>query len=177
MQSTDFHFANIEEQLNNIRLKVSKFNKGKNEIVTSPLKPGDFYITKHSNLSQNHVVFHLVTDESIYSSEVNSRHQVILGLRNILKIAHVYDITTLALPLLLIHEISEDITLQWCLKRAELVLKCIKGFMIEMASISPTQEENKILKFIVPKVNVCKNWLTLNDLKLDTLLSLSGYFK
>ena len=135
-------------------MKVSKFNENKKKIITPSLKSGDFYITKHSNLSQNHVTFHLVTDESIFSSDLNSRNQVILGLRNILKVAHLYDINTLALPLLLIHEISEDITLQWCLKRAELVLKCIKGFMIEMASISPTHEENKIIKFIVPKVSI-----------------------
>lgn len=27
-------------------------------------KPGDFYITRHSNLSQMHIIFHLVSDES-----------------------------------------------------------------------------------------------------------------
>lgn len=115
------------------------------------LKPGDFYITRHSNLSQAHIVFHLVTDESVYSNDVSSRHPVILGLRNIMKVAHWHDINTISIPLLLIHELSEDITLQWCLKRAELMLKCVKGFMIEMASFPSSRYENKTIQFIVPK--------------------------
>ncbi|XP_015791258.1 protein C12orf4 homolog [Tetranychus urticae] len=151
LQSTDFHFPDIEEQLSTIRLKASKFDANKKSIELSPLKPGDFYITRHSNLSQVHVVFHLVIDESIYSNDVSSRHSVILGLRNILKVAHWNDINTISIPLLLIHELSDDITLNWCLKRAELVLKCVKGFMIEMASFSPTSYENKTIQFIVPK--------------------------
>lgn len=99
------------------------------------LKTGDFFITKHSNLLQSHVIFHLVTDETISSAtDINSRHQVILGLRNILKTASRHDVTTLTIPALLRHEMSEDMTVQWCIRRAELVFKCAKGFMIESAS-------------------------------------------
>ncbi|KAH8295407.1 hypothetical protein KR018_010900 [Drosophila ironensis] len=99
------------------------------------LKTGDFFITRHSNLSQSHVIFHLISDEPINSpSEINSRHPVILGLRNILKTASRHDITTLTIPALLRHEMSEDMTVQWCIRRAELVFKCAKGFMIESAS-------------------------------------------
>ena len=29
------------------------------------LKCGDFYVTRHSNLSDVHVVFHMITDESV----------------------------------------------------------------------------------------------------------------
>ena len=29
------------------------------------LRTGDFYLTKHSNLCETHVVFHLVTDEQL----------------------------------------------------------------------------------------------------------------
>uniref|UniRef100_A0A1B0BPS2 Macro domain-containing protein n=1 Tax=Glossina palpalis gambiensis TaxID=67801 RepID=A0A1B0BPS2_9MUSC len=99
------------------------------------LKTGDFFITKHSNLSQSHVIFHLISDEPINSpSEITSRHPVILGLRNILKTASRHDVTTLTIPALLRHEMSEDMTVQWCTRRAELVFKCAKGFMIESAS-------------------------------------------
>ncbi|XP_053945000.1 protein C12orf4 homolog [Anastrepha ludens] len=102
---------------------------------TAKLKTGDFFITKHSNLSQSHVIFHLISDEPINSpSEINSRHPVILGLRNILKTASRHDVTTLTIPALLRHEMSEDMTVQWCMRRAELVFKCAKGFMIESAS-------------------------------------------
>lgn len=38
---------------------------------------------------------------------MNSRHPVILGLRNVLKTAASYDVTTITLPLLLTNEMSE----------------------------------------------------------------------
>ena len=68
---------------------------------------GDVYVTRHSNLSEVHVVFHLVVDEGII--EMSSRHPVILGLRNILKVASLCDITTVTVPLLLAHSITEVI--------------------------------------------------------------------
>lgn len=70
-------------------------------------QPGDFYVTKHSNLSQVHVVFHIVADESIKNIDINSRHAVVLGLRNILKTACSNDITSLTMPLLLDYELAE----------------------------------------------------------------------
>lgn len=70
---------------------------------------GDFYITKHSNLSQVHVVFHIITDDSIKSGDINSRHPVVLGLRNVLKTSCSNDITSLTIPLLLDYELSEVI--------------------------------------------------------------------
>ncbi|XP_074605491.1 FERRY endosomal RAB5 effector complex subunit 3 isoform X2 [Brevipalpus obovatus] len=152
LQSTDFHFPNIEEQFNTIKLKANKLlSSSKLPKETPTLRSGDFYITHHSNMSQIHVVFHLVTEESVYSNDVSSRHPVILGLRNIFKVAHWHDINTISLPLFLIHELSEDITIQWCLKRAELILKCVKGFMIEMASFPSSRYENKTIQFLVPK--------------------------
>lgn len=39
--------------------------------------------------------------------EINSRHSAILGLRNILKTACSNDITTLTIPVLLMHEMTE----------------------------------------------------------------------
>lgn len=160
--STEFHFEQIDDQLekieNQIRcMSISESNTpsttsaGSAELAnqnmnnstnSSPqkssiakLKTGDFFITKHSNLSQSHVIFHLISDEPINSpSEINSRHPVILGLRNILKTASRHDVTTLTIPALLRHEMSEDMTVQWCMRRAELVFKCAKGFMIESAT-------------------------------------------
>ena len=71
-------------------------------------------------------MFHLCCDHSVRSSELNSRHSVLLGLRNILRTAVVSDVTTLTIPLLLVHEMSEEMTVPWCLRRAELVFKCVK---------------------------------------------------
>nr|CAD7416630.1 unnamed protein product [Timema poppensis] len=83
------------------------------------------------------------------SDDINSRHPAILGLRNILKTACSNDITTLTVPVLLMHEMSEEMTVAWCTKRAELVFKCVKGFMIEMASWGGSELKN--LQFLVPK--------------------------
>lgn len=43
-------------------------------------------------------------------------------------------------------------TVPWCQKRAELVLKCVKGFMIESVSLGGS--ELKTIQFLVPKVSV-----------------------
>lgn len=44
----------------------------------------------------------------------------------------------------------QEMTVAWCTKRAELVFKCVKGFMIEMASWGGSDLKN--LQFLVPKV-------------------------
>jgi len=48
-------------------------------------------------------------------------------------------------------------TLQWCLKRAELVFKCIKGFVMELALWSG--QEAFTIQFLVPKVNAVTSLL------------------
>lgn len=40
--------------------------------------------------------------------------------------------------------------MSWCQKRAELVYKCIKGFMMEMTSWGGAEMKN--MQFLVPKV-------------------------
>lgn len=166
-RSGEFHFNDLEDQLNNIRQEVheiklwrsstgrpdQEFKFGENGDKQGPrpsiLQTGDFYITRHSNLSDIHVVFHLIGSDSLNSSDITSRNPVILGLRNVLRAACMCDITTLTLPLLLVQEMSEEMTIPWCLKRAELVFKCIKGFMMEMASWGGS--ESRTVQFLVPK--------------------------
>ncbi|XP_040151422.1 protein C12orf4 homolog [Anopheles arabiensis] len=150
--STEFHFEQIDRQIEKIQEDLRNLQHGhaveaggaqslaaaagrRPDRTVVTVKPGDAFITRHSNLSHSHVIFHLISDETFQSpSEINSRHPVILGLRNILKIASRHDITTLTIPALLRHEMSEDMTVSWCIRRAELVFKCAKGFMIESAS-------------------------------------------
>ncbi|XP_050430308.1 protein C12orf4 homolog [Adelges cooleyi] len=163
--STDFHFASLQDQLEIIKsdLKAAVEDRKCNGPVSNFLSPelqarrnkskllqcGDVFITKHSNLASIHLVFHMVIDDSLKSADINSRHPVILGLRNILKAACSYDITMLTIPLFLNHEMTEDMTVPWCQKRAELVLKCAKGFMIESVSLGGS--ELKTIQFLVPK--------------------------
>ncbi|KAK3922873.1 Protein C12orf4-like protein [Frankliniella fusca] len=165
-QSTEFHFPPIDDQLEKIREGVKETASWRQEHWGSEnlslsgqqwrrassagaLRTGDVYVTRHSNLNEVHVVFHMVIDDSLRSSDMNSRHPAILGLRNVLKMACSNDVTTLTVPLLLAHHMTEEMTVAWCAKRAELVLKCVKGFMIEMASWGGSELKN--LQFVVPE--------------------------
>ncbi|XP_076277371.1 FERRY endosomal RAB5 effector complex subunit 3 [Lasioglossum baleicum] len=160
--TTEFHFLPIDEQLEKIRDDVKDAvawrqahhkegieSQTKKSTTSKSLQTGDIYITRHSNLAQVHVIFHMVVNDTLRSGDINSRHPAILGLRNILKTACCSDVTTLTIPVLLVHEMTEDMTVAWCTKRAELVFKCVKGFMIEMASWGGAELKN--LQFLVPK--------------------------
>lgn len=164
-RTTELHFPDLEDQLEATRDLVPQVVQWRRDHpppqydcdeeaappppVPQHLKAGDFYITRHSNLADVHVVFHMIVDDSLRSGDINSRHPVILGLRNVLKIACLGDITTLTIPLLLTNSMSEEMTMFWCQKRAELVYKCIKGFMMEMASWGGAEMKN--MQFLVPK--------------------------
>ncbi|XP_014003454.2 protein C12orf4 homolog isoform X1 [Salmo salar] len=171
-ECTDFHFPRLEEQLEVVqqvalyaraqrsskhkvqpevpRNGTNSEDKNKNlERNPSNILPGEFYISRHSNLSEVHIVFHLCVDDNVRSGNITARDPAIMGLRNILKVCCTHDVTTITIPLLLVHDMSEEMTIPWCLKRAELVFKCVKGFMMEMASwdggISRT------VQFLVPQ--------------------------
>lgn len=136
----DFHFSPIDQQIELTSKCVNSVNKMKlsetdlasttldnlslneklNDSEACKLNIGDFYVTKHSNLSQVHVLFHLVAHDgetssnkvevkgqSLKHSDLSSRHPVILGLRNILKSCINHNIHTLTFPLLLTHEMTE----------------------------------------------------------------------
>ncbi len=132
LNGCEFHFLSNEQQAL-IAGKISKSVSYKNENNEMfRLNIGDFYLTKHSNLSQAHVIFHLaikdttiidtnnsdistensdvnksLINQSLKYSELSSRHPVILGLRNILKTCISHHIQTLTFPLLLTHEMTE----------------------------------------------------------------------
>ncbi|XP_005378788.1 PREDICTED: protein C12orf4 homolog isoform X1 [Chinchilla lanigera] len=169
-ECTDFHFPRIEEQLEVVqqvalyartqrgsKLKEAQDSGNQNAVSDEKtaernylnILPGEFYITRHSNLSEIHVAFHLCVDDNVKSGNITARDPAIMGLRNILKVCCTHDITTISIPLLLVHDMSEEMTIPWCLRRAELVFKCVKGFMMEMASwdggISRT------VQFLVPQ--------------------------
>ena len=120
-------------------------------------------MTRHSNLCEVHVVFHMLTSTVASEAEelpippltsaekVNSRHPVVMGLRSVLKTASLCGVTTLTVPLLLTMSLTDEMTsVSWCLRRAELVFKCVKGFMMEVASCGGG-EDLKTLQFVVPK--------------------------
>ncbi|XP_046890511.1 protein C12orf4 homolog [Hypomesus transpacificus] len=170
-ECTDFHFPRLEEQLQLIQQVLlyaraqrssrqrhqpeaprngGSEDKNKNvERNPSNILPGEFYISRHSNLSEVHMVFHLCVDDNVRSGNITARDPAIMGLRNILKVCCTHDITTITIPLLLVHHMSEEMTIPWCLKRAELVFKCVKGFMMEMASWDGGV--SRTVQFLVPQ--------------------------
>ncbi|XP_008528760.1 ferry endosomal RAB5 effector complex subunit 3 isoform X1 [Equus przewalskii] len=171
-ECTDFHFPRIEEQLEVVqqvvlyartqrrsKLKESHDSGNRNGGSDDKTKnsdrnylnilPGEFYITRHSNLSEIHVAFHLCVDDNVKSGNITARDPAIMGLRNILKVCCTHDITTISIPLLLVHDMSEEMTIPWCLRRAELVFKCVKGFMMEMASWDGGV--SRTVQFLVPQ--------------------------
>ncbi|KAF5912346.1 hypothetical protein HPG69_004016 [Diceros bicornis minor] len=132
-ECTDFHFPRIEEQLEVVqqvvlyartqrRSKLQESHDSGNRNGGSDDKtknadrnylnilPGEFYITRHSNLSEIHVAFHLCVDDNVKSGNITARDPAIMGLRNILKVCCTHDITTISIPLLLVHDMSESIS-------------------------------------------------------------------
>lgn len=159
---TEFHFPDLDKQLCLIQQMFEKRDRNRSNASEYQLHPsadvalrpltlntGDIYITRHSNLSEVHVVFHLVVDDSVKSSTISTRNPVIVGLRNALHTAVRHSITTITIPLLLFHEMTEEMTVSWCMKRAELMFKCVKGFIMECSTWSGAESLN--LQFMVPK--------------------------
>ncbi|XP_068134462.1 ferry endosomal RAB5 effector complex subunit 3 [Hyperolius riggenbachi] len=170
-ECTDFHFPQLQEQLDVVQQVVlyaraqrsqkarhqqeaANGSESRDKVKSSErnqanLFPGEVYVSRHSNLSECHVVFHLCVDDNVKSGNITARDPAIMGLRNILKVCCTHDITTINIPLLLVHEMSEEMTIPWCLKRAELVFKCVKGFMMEM--VSWDGGVSRTVQFLVPQ--------------------------
>jgi hypothetical protein len=55
----------------------------------------------------------MICDDTVLSNNINSRHPVVMGLRNVLKMASLSDVTTISLPLLLTQEMGEQMTVAW----------------------------------------------------------------
>ncbi|KYQ89286.1 hypothetical protein DLAC_09946 [Tieghemostelium lacteum] len=92
--STELHFDSVDKQIEQFRTSLK-----------SPVRNGDFFITKHSNLSDVQVVFHLVIDSEIRSplgqSTLPTTSDLAKGLRNIILTASKYGIGNLTIPIAL----------------------------------------------------------------------------
>ncbi|KAJ2963192.1 hypothetical protein NQZ79_g1784 [Umbelopsis isabellina] len=157
-QSTEFHFPDIDSQLQEIEKDYIQNHRAVEE--------GDFFITRHSNLPLTQIVFHLVIDgDAISRVELSSQHPILSGLRNILRLTTRYEIGSLSLPLLSLpnyfleqpeqylfsslsgHKASQT----WLYKRGELVMKCVKGFLIESSRLGKAGPIERCFNFLLPK--------------------------
>ena len=80
---------------------------------------------------------------------MTSQHAMFTGLRNIFRFAIDFDIINIYIPLLLTDQLSDDKTFDNCIKRAELVFKCVKGFMIEATTWTTTK--SRTIQFLLPR--------------------------
>ncbi|KAI8827799.1 hypothetical protein BJ741DRAFT_628825 [Chytriomyces cf. hyalinus JEL632] len=100
-EATEFHFEDFE-----IQWKKALDKCPLDDFGYPVLREGDFFTTRHSNLPQIHVLFHLIVpDDELYSVS-----PVMVGYRNILKLAHMRDINHLFVPILLQTERTHDQT-------------------------------------------------------------------
>ncbi|KAL3090582.1 hypothetical protein niasHS_005494 [Heterodera schachtii] len=74
------------------------------------------------------VVFHVVGDRQLVEQDISSRHPCINALRNVIRLAPHSGINHITFPLLLVEHMTD------CLSSAELVFKCLKGFLMEVCS-------------------------------------------
>lgn len=80
--------------------------------------------------------------------EISTRHPLVIGLRNILKMASYYDISSLSIPLLLLPDRfieqyqDHQQHMTWLSKRGEVVMKCVKGFLIENSRNNKTRQND-----------------------------------
>jgi Uncharacterised conserved protein (DUF2362) len=124
---TDFHFDTMSEQL--ARLRIAAHDR---------LKPGDFFVTKHSNLSQCHLVFHMVADAADASALITGSASVapalVAGLCNVLALASHYGVATLALPVLMLRDVPDHlVSADLALQRAQHVIRAVKAFLVRSA--------------------------------------------
>ena len=94
--ATEFHFPSFEQQVESIRSEYLEpainwrleyqsnlYQPESEQRASTPpptdrLKPGDFYVTNHSNLKDVHVVFHMKKSADLSDGNINSRHLCVM---------------------------------------------------------------------------------------------------
>ncbi|KAL5965962.1 hypothetical protein TSMEX_006328 [Taenia solium] len=168
--STDFHFPELDRQLADIQEIVENLSEVTSSSVGDTMKgrprPGDVYLTRHSNLRASEiggnagggggveVVFHVVTEgEAMGGKAVSpslSAH-LHVAISTVLRVCNQYDISTLSLPLLFTRRPLESLPLNWCQRRAEAILKVVKGTLMESVGVrSGSGSALRTLIFLLP---------------------------
>lgn len=179
----EFHFPTFDQQLTTMRQKllnpdvikrrtptncliddtvpnaVVKEDKSSGDLI---LPTGTCYLSRHSNLKEVHCVLHLVSTLHELQGDLSSRDPLLIGLKSALKIASENSIDNLIIPLFLTTKLEPNMDHTWCMKRCEIVFKCVKGFMIEVGSTGVTT--SKTFHFILPKNTSHKTFQAISNL-------------
>ncbi|KAL3314958.1 hypothetical protein Ciccas_006412 [Cichlidogyrus casuarinus] len=162
-RSLEFHFPEFEEQMNAIQLSMIKLCSSRLSKPAGKPIPGDIFISKHSNLVDLtpgfdfiNVIFHVVVDEEspdswtkMTSLNCSIPPYLMNALHVILRLCFQYNITTISLPLFLtsgFHSKKMDSTTR--LKKAEMIIKAIKGILTELTTWKG--EVLNTIQFLVP---------------------------
>lgn len=137
--SCELHFPSIAHQIKN--LSQTAWNEG------------DFFITRHSNLHNIHIVFHLFARMEDYwfsdRQEFHSRSASLAGLRKIFQIISAYHIDTCTLPISLIKHPSVA-TKNVLIKNSEILFRSVKGFFMENSKSTKNLNAVKTTSFWIP---------------------------
>lgn len=87
---------------------------------------------------------------------------LLIGLKSALKIATDNNIDNMIVPLFLTHLLDSKMDHSWCVKRAEVVFKCVKGFLIEIGSTGTLT--NKTFHFILPENTTPRTFQAISSL-------------
>ncbi|KAK5581513.1 hypothetical protein RB653_001548 [Dictyostelium firmibasis] len=169
--STELHFDSIDSQIytfkqsllkeglekdnhddNNNNNNNSEDGYNKQNLNNITLSNGDFFITKHSNLSDVQVVFHLVIDSKNRTplgsdNQLPTTSDVSKGLRNILLTASKYGIGNITIPICLTEsELDLNVT------NSNLLSRCVSVLSVTRASLTSLQEMTSIktVQFSLP---------------------------
>ncbi|KNC85336.1 hypothetical protein SARC_02483 [Sphaeroforma arctica JP610] len=140
---TELHFSSFRRQLAQVREH------------SGTMLPGDFYITRHSNLNNVSVVYHLMVNSEVMSKTMSARSPILTGLRKLMLNAYQHNVASLTVPLLFVSAYTpsqwgEGVNVdRWCHTRAELVLKAVKGYMKECAPYT-TNNHSSTMQFLLP---------------------------
>ncbi|KAM9988741.1 hypothetical protein ACTFIY_004772 [Dictyostelium cf. discoideum] len=155
--STELHFDSIDSQIHTFKQSLLKEEEEKEEDNNNnnnniKLSNGDFFITKHSNLSDVQVVFHLVIDSKNRTplggdNQLPTTSDIAKGLRNILLTASKYGIGNITIPICLTEsELDLNVT------NSNLLSRCVSVLSVTRASLTSLQEMTSIktVQFSLP---------------------------
>jgi len=142
---TDLHFAPLVEQLQSVRA-VS---------ANAPLKSGDYFCTRHSNLGGVvQVAFHLLTGSSEASASDEVPASLHRALRRLVWDCHRCHVVELTLPLLLVDIGTSESSLPYALaqRRSENILRALKGALTRLAEeLAPSEiPELQVVNLVLP---------------------------
>lgn len=144
-QFTDLHFAPLSDQLQLVKAATGD----------APLKSGDYFCTRHSNLGGAvQVAFHLLTGSSEASASDEIPASVHRALQRVISDCQGAHVTELSLPLLLLDIGTSESSLPYAVaqRRSENALRALKGALTRLADeLAPSElPELSVLNLVLP---------------------------